>query len=69
VNPLTLMYAIQALEAIPQLIAAGHSVIDLANQTASDLKKMQAENRDPSAAEWAAQAKLISDLRAQLHAP
>ena len=68
-NPAILMYAMQALEAIPTLIAAGQSVINLVSQTSQSVKKMQAENRDPTAEEWAAQAKTISDLRAILHAP
>lgn len=67
-NPAVLMYAMQALEAIPSLIAAGQSVVGLVNQTSQAVKKMQAENRDPTADEWAAQAKVISDLRAILHA-
>ena len=67
-NPAILMYAIQALEAIPQLLAAGQSVVTLVDQTTTNLKAMQAQNRDPSAEEWAAQAKVISDLRAILHA-
>ncbi len=66
-NPAILMYAIQALEAIPSLLAAGQSVITLVNQTTTNLKKMQAENRDPTAEEWAAQAQAIHDLRAILH--
>lgn len=66
-NPAILMYAMQALEAIPALISAGQSVIALVNQTSAAVKQMQTENRDPSAAEWAEQAKVISDLRAILH--
>jgi hypothetical protein len=66
-NPAVLMYAIQALEALPQLIAAGQSVTALITQTTSSLKSMQAENRDPTAAEWVAQATTISGLRAVLH--
>ena len=66
-NPAILMYALQALEAIPSLIAAGQSVVELVNQTSASVRKMQAETRDPSAEEWAAQAKTISDLRAILH--
>jgi hypothetical protein len=67
-NPAILMYAIQALQAIPQLIAAGQSVVSLVNHTTDALKLMQAENRDPTAEEWMAQAKVVSDLRALLHA-
>ena len=66
-NPAILMYAMQALEAIPSLIAAGQSVVNLVNQASAAVKKMQAENRDPTAEEWAAQAAVISDLRAILH--
>ena len=66
-NPLILTYALQALNAIPSLIAAGQSVAGLVNQTNAAVQKMVAENRDPTADEWAAQAKVISDLRAILH--
>ena len=66
-NPAILMYAMQALEAIPSLIAAGQSVVKLVNQTSAAVKNMQVENRDPTAEEWAAQAQVISDLRAILH--
>ena len=60
-------YALQALQAIPSLIAAGQSVVELVTQTSDALKKMQAENRDPTAEEWAAQAVIIQNLRAILH--
>ena len=66
-NPLILTYALQALNAIPSLIAAGQSVAGLVNQTNAAVQKMVTENRDPTADEWAAQAKVISDLRAILH--
>lgn len=66
-NPTILMYTLQALEAIPSLIAAGQNVVALVNQTSAAVKKMQAENRDPTAEEWAAQATIISALRAILH--
>ncbi len=68
-NPAILMYAMQALEAIPSLLAAGQSVLNLVNQTSAAVKKMQTENRDPTAEEWTAQAQIISDLRAILHSP
>lgn len=67
-NPTILLYALQALQAIPALVSAGISVNNLVQQTQSSLKTMVAENRDPSATEWAEQAQAIHDLRAVLHA-
>lgn len=67
-NPAVLMYAMQALNAIPTLIAAGQSIADLVNQTNAAVNKMVTEKRDPTADEWAAQAQVISGLRAILHA-
>lgn len=67
-NPAVLMYAMQALNAIPTLIAAGQSIADLVNQTNAAVNKMVSEKRDPTAEEWAAQAQVISGLRAILHA-
>lgn len=67
-NLSALLYALNALEAIPQLIAAGANVVQLATDTADAVKRMQAERRDPTADEWAAQAATIATLRARLHA-
>jgi len=71
----SILYLLQALNAAqtivasaPTVIAATQAVANLVNETNAALAKMRAENRDPSADEWAAQAKIISDLRAQLHA-
>ncbi|CAB4145071.1 hypothetical protein UFOVP1053_35 [uncultured Caudovirales phage] len=67
-TPALLGYVLQAIQIIPDLIAAGQSVSALIAQTSASLRKMQAENRDPSAEEWAAQAQVINDLRSKLHA-
>lgn len=66
-NPAALMYALQALEVIPQLISAGQNVIGLVEHTTSAMKKMVAENRDPTPGEWDDLNQKIDDLRAQLH--
>ncbi len=65
--PTILAYALQALTAIPQLIAAGQSVIGLVQHSTDALKLMQSENRDPTQAEWDALNSLIDSLRTQLH--
>lgn len=67
-NPSILMYAMQALNAIPALITAGTSVMDLINHTNQAVDAMKKENRDPTAEEWMAQAEVIAGLRAKLHA-
>ena len=67
--PQALMYAMQVLEVIPTLIAAGQSVITLVQQTNDRLKVMQAENRNPSPQEWADLNATIASLRTELHAP
>lgn len=64
-----LMFAMQVLEAIPTLIAAGQSVVTLVTQTNERLKAMQAENRNPNPQEWADLNATIAALRSELHAP
>lgn len=69
-----LLFALQAMQAVPSILATASSLESAAtavkahvDQTTAALQKMQAENRDPSAEEWAAQAASIASLRAQLH--
>lgn len=64
-----LMYAMQVLQALPTLIAAGQSVVTLVQQTNDRLKVMQDERRDPTPAEWAELNATIATLRSELHAP
>jgi len=59
-------FAIQMLNALPSLIAAGIDVVSLVKSTNSALKTMQLEGRDPDDAEWDALNKMIADLRAKL---
>ena len=65
--PTAIAYALQVLTAIPQLLAAGQSVIGLVEHSQTALKSMQDENRDPTPAEWDALNSLIDGLRKQLH--
>lgn len=58
-------YAIQALNVLPGLIAAGIDVVAIVQKTSDDLAAMQAENRDPTDEEWAALNKVVEDLRAR----
>jgi hypothetical protein len=67
-TPAALLYAIQILNAIPQLIAAGQSVMTVVNQGTVAIQNMIAEKRDPSPAEWDQLNATINALRAQLHA-
>ncbi len=60
-----LAYALQLLNSLPGLIEAGVDVYDMVTQANADLKKMQAEGRDPNADEWATLNAAIEDLRNQ----
>lgn len=64
-----LMYAIQVLQALPTLIAAGQSVVTLVEQTNARLRVMQDERRDPTPEEWAELNATIARLRGELHTP
>jgi hypothetical protein len=56
-------FAIQALAALPPLLRAGADVLASIEQTVAALRAMQAEGRDPTAEEWAAQhARIAADL-------
>lgn len=61
-----LAIAIQVLSALPELISASEQVISMIKDTNIALKKMQAENREPTAAEWAAVNDTIDSLMAKL---
>ncbi len=62
---LVLQYLLAALQAAPLAINAGMTIETWVSQTSAALKTMQAENRDPSPAEWAAlNAQLLAALDA-----
>jgi hypothetical protein len=61
-----LALAIQVLEVLPTLITAGADALGFIDSTTSALKAMQAEDRDPSDAEWADLNAQIATLRARL---
>lgn len=63
----SLTLAITLLEALPGLITASQEVLAMLNATTASLKTMQAENRDPTPAEWQAMHAQIAAIRAQLH--
>jgi len=65
--PTILAYAMQVLQVLPVLITAGQNVTAFIKQANDALYKMQAEGRDPSAAEWDALNAQIDQLRAILH--
>lgn len=66
-NPAVLIYAIQILNAIPQLIATGQNVMAVVQQHRNAMETMLAEKRDPTQAEWDALNVTIDQLRTQLH--
>jgi len=66
-EPTALAYAIQALTLIPSLIKTGADILTFVQETETALKKMQAESRDPTAAEWDALNAKIAELRKALH--
>lgn len=57
--------ALTVLQSLPALIAAGQNVIALINSTSATITKAQAENRDPTPAEWQALDDMLTDLRKQ----
>lgn len=62
-SPMVLQFVLAALQALPSVLAAGAEVSTAVGQITASLKAMQAENRDPSAAEWAAlNAQLLAAL-------
>ena len=64
-----LTLAIAVLEALPGIITASEQAIALIENTASDLRTMQATDTDPTAAQWEAMAATINTLRGALEAP
>jgi len=63
----TLVYAMQLLSALPQVIAAGGSILQMVTDGNARLQAMAAENRNPTAEEWLALNTEIVALRSQLH--
>ena len=61
------LYALQILQMIPGLIAAGQSVVGFVNESSAALQLMIAEKRDPTDAEWDTLNATTAALRAQLH--
>lgn len=64
-----LPFAIQLLTSLPSLIQAGVDITNLVSDSTEKLKSMQAENRDPTPAEWDELNARIKSLRGELHAP
>lgn len=64
-SALTLQFVLAALQMLPSLVAAGTTVTTAVSQLTAQLQLFHSENRDPSAAEWAAlNAQLLSALQA-----
>lgn len=66
-NGTAMLMAIQLLTALPALVKAGIDVAGLAEEYAGKLKKMDEEQRDPTAEEWDDMNRTIDGLRGQLH--
>lgn len=62
-------FALSLLTELPALIAAGKQVFDLIKSGTAAMEAMQAENRDPTPAEWDKLNAQIKALRDELHAP
>lgn len=60
-------YALQLLNALPQLIQAGHDVAALIQETRDRLQNMADENRDPTPGEWDELNAQIDLKRGKLH--
>lgn len=67
-NTTALDFALQLLQALPQLVQAGVDVTSAITRGREQLEAMRAENRAPSAAEWDELNERIRGLRSQLHA-
>lgn len=66
-NPTALTMALQILQSLPALIAAGAEVKDLIEEQTAALKNMADTGRDPTPVEWANLNAKIETLRAELH--
>lgn len=64
-----LIYALQVLNILPQLLQAGKDIGGILETANTALKAMQENGRDPSAEEWAALNAQIDMLRKDLHSP
>jgi len=62
----TVVFILQALEALPSLVAAGADAYGYVVTTSAATKLMAAQNRGPTDAEWAALDDSIAALTAQL---
>ncbi len=67
--PQAIMFAIQAMSALPGLIKAGIDITNMVTETTAKLELMHKEQRDPTVDEWNALNAQIAILRNRLHAP
>lgn len=63
-----LLYATQILGLLPALMSAGKDIATFIANSNAALKAMQAEDRDPTPAEWDQLNEHIRMLQAELHA-
>ena len=61
-----LPYVLQVLEALPSLVEAGTTAYQLLEKANAAVKAMQAQNRGPTADEWAALDAAISAAISEL---
>lgn len=67
-GPNTVAFILNALNAIPGLVAAGANLVEQVGQLSAQIKTLQAEKRDPTAEEWSAQNQALADAIAKLGA-
>jgi len=66
-NATALAYALQLMTALPGLVQAGKDIKDIVAKGAARIEAMQAEGREPTAAEWKELQDDIDPKRAELH--
>jgi len=66
--PAILSFALQALSMAPQIVSAGLDLATYVSSAVSAVRKMQAENRDPTPEEWAALDGDAADVHAKIQA-
>lgn len=65
-NTTSIAFALAILQALPTLIQAGDQALQLIEEGIASLQAMQAQNRDPTDAEWQAINDLVTQLQAKV---
>lgn len=67
-SPLAIQFLLAGLQSLPALVATGANLAQQVQSLMSQMQMFQAENRDPTPAEWAAQSQQLAAAAAALHA-